>query len=65
MVDTTGARLLMVDDEKSTRDTLGHVLIDAGYHVDTVESASEALSALDPKNPYAVVITDLQMPQMD
>jgi len=57
-------RVLMVDDEPmliaAYRRTLGRQLL-----VDTAESAQEALELLGTRGPYAVVVSDFQMPRMD
>ncbi|HSW49335.1 MAG TPA: response regulator [Bryobacteraceae bacterium] len=54
------ARVLLVDDDTSSRLTLQAVLRAGGYHVDTAASAAEAVSKLDGAE-YELVLTDLHM----
>lgn len=57
-------RILLVDDEKGILETLKtHLELD-GYQVDTANSAKEALDVFQ-KQPYHVVMTDINMPVMD
>ena len=57
-------RILVVDDEKNTREGLKWSLEDAGYGVDVAASAEQALE-LFHQTPTDLVITDLKMPGMD
>ena len=52
--------ILVVDDEKNMRLTLRSVLSDEGYRVEVVESAEDALEALEQKE-FLMVITDAQL----
>jgi two-component system response regulator PilR (NtrC family) len=61
---TSKGRILLADDENSSRETLAGVLRDEGYEVDAVADGLEALAALGDKI-YDVVITDLRMPGAD
>lgn len=54
------ARVLLVDDDLTSRLTLQTVLRAGGYHVDAAASAAEAVSKLDEKE-YELVLTDLHM----
>lgn len=57
-------RIMIVDDEKGILETLKtHLELD-GYHVDTANSAKEALDIFQ-KQPYHIVLTDINMPVMD
>lgn len=56
--------ILTVDDSLSMQQILKDTLSDAGYSVITCSNGAEALSAF-PKQPVDMVITDLNMPQMD
>ncbi len=58
------ARIMIVDDDRSIRETLEHHLEREGYDVSGVESAESALSALDRVDPD-LVITDVRMSGMD
>src|SRR6266480_4615024 len=60
---TTG-RILLADDESTSRETLAEVLREEGYEIDTAADGLEALAALGDKT-YDVVITDLRMPGAD
>jgi len=57
-------RILVVDDEKTTRMNLEHVLSKEGYEVGTASSGVEALDMLD-KNSFDVIVTDLKMEKVD
>ena len=57
-------RILIVDDTKVIRDTLSDMLSVMGFEVTVAGSGNEGLS-LFPKNSFDLVITDLQMPDLD
>jgi two-component system chemotaxis sensor kinase CheA len=57
--------LLLVDDSPFFRNMLSPVLQAAGYSVTAAASAGEALTLLRAGNRYDVVVTDIDMPQMD
>ncbi|MEQ8208564.1 MAG: sigma-54 dependent transcriptional regulator [Lacipirellulaceae bacterium] len=65
----TQGRVLVVDDHAAARDSVIDVLRHAGYSVEGVASAVEALPVLEKSQaaevPFQVVVTDLQMPGMD
>jgi len=54
------ARVLLVDDDPTSRLTLQTVLRAGGYHVDSAASAAEAVGKLDEQE-YQLVLSDLQM----
>jgi CheY-like chemotaxis protein len=54
------ARVLLVDDDPTSRLTLQTVLQAGGYHVDAAASAAEAVGKLDEQE-YELVLSDLQM----
>lgn len=54
------ARVLLVDDDPTSRLTLQTVLQAGGYHVDAAASAAEAVNMLDDRE-YELVLSDLQM----
>ncbi len=54
------ARVLLVDDDLSSRLTLKAVLEAGGYFVDSAASAAEAVGKLDERQ-YELVLSDLQM----
>jgi len=56
------ARILVVDDEESLCEILEFNLVQAGYHVDTANSAEEAL-AMNPAN-YDLLLLDVMMDEI-
>ena len=58
------ARILAVDDEAIVLDSFRKILVIAGYSIDTVETAKEAIGLIH-KTDYDFVFTDLKMPEMD
>ncbi len=59
-----GQQLLIVDDDRITLDTLQKALQQLGYKVHSVSNGKGALALLEKYN-YDLIITDLQMPDMD
>jgi two-component system OmpR family response regulator len=55
-------KVLVVDDDKESRELLSEVLTTNGYAVGMVESAGAAQALLDGDNEYGIVIADLRMP---
>ena len=58
-------RILLVEDESTTRQLLAHVLYAEGYQVDVAESVAEATAHLEAHvdtSPYALVIADWRLP---
>ena len=56
--------ILIIDDERAVRGSLGEILRDEGYVVDTAENGSEGVKkALDAH--YDVIFCDIKMPGMD
>ncbi len=62
-------RVLIADDNSSSRTIIGSVLRGFGLRVDEVPSGIEALDAAkkadDAKDPYELVVMDWKMPKMD
>ncbi len=58
------ARILIVDDEASIRESLWEWLKDIGYSVSTASNGSEALQLAQRETPD-IIIADLVMPGMD
>jgi putative nucleotidyltransferase with HDIG domain len=56
-------RVLIVDDERSIRFTLGEFLRKAEYDVETADDAPAALRILSER-PFDVVVTDIVMPRV-
>ncbi len=57
-------KIMVVDDEKNIRDSLGGVLTDEGYSVVSAPTAEEALEILHGERPD-VLLLDIWLPGMD
>jgi len=57
------ARILVVDDSKTSRDALATMLDRAGYLVDVAEDGERAWALLETI-PYDLLVTDIEMPGM-
>lgn len=57
-------KVLIVDDERAIRNSLGEILSDEGYEVESAEDGASAL-ALFAKEKYDVIFCDIKMPEMD
>ena len=57
-------KIMTVDDSKTMRDMVGFTLRNAGFEVIEAEDGAQALSVL-AGNPVDLVITDINMPNMD
>lgn len=57
-------RLLVVDDSFTTRTLLKSILEEAGYEVTTARDGAEAWRLLQEQS-FALVVSDVQMPNMD
>ncbi|MBR9861715.1 sigma-54-dependent Fis family transcriptional regulator [bacterium] len=58
------ARILIVDDEQSIRDTLKEILEYEGYEIEEAEDGEKALGLIKKFN-YDVVLCDIKMPKLD
>ncbi|MEO5769085.1 MAG: response regulator, partial [Polyangia bacterium] len=58
---TTGAKILVVDDEPDFRNLVAHELGEEGYGVSTANDGLRAISCL-ATTEYDVVVTDVRMP---
>ncbi len=58
------ARILVIDDERSIRNTLKDILEVESYLVDVAESGVEALDLIKNQG-YDAIFSDIKMPQMD
>jgi DNA-binding NtrC family response regulator len=61
---TSAGRVLVIDDHAEARRSMADCLELAGYQVDCVTSAAEALQLMT-RESFDAVVTDLQMPGMD
>ena len=57
-------KILIVDDERAIRNSLGEILSDEGYEVETAEDGPSALAKVD-KDRFDVIFCDIKMPGMD
>ena len=57
-------RVLVVEDDFSTRELLRRILHDAGWTVQTATQGAEGLAVLRDQPPD-LILTDLMMPEMD
>ncbi len=58
------AKILIIDDERSIRDTLQEILSFEGYDVDTAAEGLEGLKFFE-ENDYDAVLCDVKMPNID
>jgi two-component system, chemotaxis family, sensor kinase CheA len=58
-------RVMLVDDSAFFRDMLGPLIKAAGYQVLAVASAAQALAAIRSGTRVDIVITDIEMPEMN
>lgn len=58
------SRILVIDDEKSIRNTLHEILQYEKYEVDGAEDGPEGLKFLE-SNKYSAILCDIKMPKMD
>ncbi|MEN8177661.1 MAG: response regulator [Pseudomonadota bacterium] len=61
-------KVLVVDDNATSREILSEMLVGFGFRVDQAdagEAAIELLSQADADAPYALVLMDWRMPEMD
>ena len=61
---TTGAKIMVVDDEAGVCKIIDRALTAEGHSVDAVDNASAALERLKHE-PYHLVLLDIRMPGMD
>lgn len=58
------ASILIVDDESGIRESLGALLRDEGYEVETIASGEECLEQLERRS-FDLVLLDVWLPKMD
>lgn len=58
------AHILIIDDERAIRHTLGDILANEKYQVDQAENGAVALAKIND-NKYDVILCDIKMPEMD
>ena len=57
-------KILIIDDERSIRNSLKEILADEGYDVDVAENGATGCAMVD-KEKYSVIFCDIKMPEMD
>ncbi|MBO5418887.1 MAG: sigma-54-dependent Fis family transcriptional regulator [Bacteroidales bacterium] len=57
-------KILIIDDERSIRNSLKEILTDEGYDVDVAENGAQGCSMVE-KEKYSVIFCDIKMPEMD
>jgi len=60
-----GARVLVVDDDQSSRELLSRILTAAGHRVTALADGREALAALEAGDPPDLVVSDIRMSEVD
>jgi len=63
-INTSDARILLVEDDTINRLMTKSLLSRAGYHIEVASNGSEAIDALE-KNDYSVVLMDCMMPVLN
>lgn len=63
-MDRSEVRILIVDDDESTADSLRLNLVEEGYTVDTAPNGGKAIELFD-QGGHHLAICDLQLPDMD
>lgn len=64
-ISVEGKRVLIADDNESSREIIEKQLLSQGFEVKTVSSGEEALGSLINEQPFDVVMLDWKMPDMD
>ncbi len=59
------ARILVVDDDQSSRELLARILTGAGHKVTQLTDGREAVAALDAGDAPDLVVSDIRMAEMD
>lgn len=57
-------KILIIDDERSIRNSLKEILEDEGYDVDVAENGQQGVEMVE-KEKYDVIFCDIKMPVMD
>ncbi len=57
-------KILVIDDERSIRNSLKEILADEGYDVDVAENGVQGCEMVE-KEKYRVIFCDIKMPEMD
>ncbi len=65
MPETRTPRILVVDDEATTRISLAELMRLEGYDVSIAASGEDALDIIDRQSPFDLMVVDIKMPGMD
>ena len=57
-------KILIIDDERSIRNSLKEILMDEGYEVDVAEDGVQGCEMAE-REKYSVIFCDIKMPNMD
>lgn len=57
-------KILIIDDERSIRNSLKEILADEGYDVEVAENGVQGCAMVE-KEKYSVIFCDIKMPEMD
>ncbi len=57
-------KILVIDDERSIRNSLKEILTDEGYDVDVAEDGAQGCTMVE-KEKYNIIFCDIKMPGMD
>jgi CheY-like chemotaxis protein len=60
-----GAKILIIDDEAPIRTLLRSAVAETGFTVFEADSGRKALEIASQEAPFALVVTDVLMPEMD
>jgi two-component system, cell cycle sensor histidine kinase and response regulator CckA len=60
-----GERVLLVEDQENVRRILAKLVEDLGYSVDVAGGGEAALGLIERETDYALLVTDVLMPNMD
>ncbi|MCD6163530.1 MAG: chemotaxis protein CheV [candidate division Zixibacteria bacterium] len=63
--DARGMKILIAEDSPAVRNMLASELAELGFEADTAHDGKEALEMLTKDKSYKLVISDIEMPQMD
>lgn len=57
--------LLLADDDPLVREMIAMILLEEGYAVETAENGAEALKMFDSGNSIGLIVSDMNMPELD
>ena len=60
----TNEKIILIDDEKRMCDSLGALLSNAGFQIDTFQSSTEAVNTIR-NSKVDLIISDIKMPELD